>query len=50
MEQKCDGKVEVWARCCGFFRPISQFNLGKKEEYKDRVEYTALGLTKDKDI
>jgi anaerobic ribonucleoside-triphosphate reductase len=31
--------VECWTRCVGFFRPISQFNPGKKEEFKERKAY-----------
>lgn len=27
---------EVWTRCMGYFRPISQFNIGKKSEFKER--------------
>lgn len=38
-ESKCDGKTEVWARCCGFFRPVSCFNKGKKEEFKERKTF-----------
>ena len=40
---KCKGPVEVFARVTGFFRPIQEFNPGKKEEVKDRHKY-------DKDI
>lgn len=36
---KCTAKVEVWSRVCGFFRPVQQFNKGKKAEFKDRVNY-----------
>lgn len=36
---KCDKPVETYARCCGFFRPVQQFNRGKKEEFKDRREF-----------
>ncbi|NLF97843.1 MAG: ribonucleoside triphosphate reductase [Candidatus Riflebacteria bacterium] len=28
---------EVWTRVMGYFRPVSQFNAGKKSEYSDRV-------------
>ena len=28
---------EVWTRVMGYFRPISQFNKGKKSEYAERV-------------
>jgi anaerobic ribonucleoside-triphosphate reductase len=40
MAIKCDGKTEVYSRVCGFFRPVQQWNKGKKEEFKDRREYT----------
>ena len=36
---KCSGKTEVYARVCGFFRPVQQLNKGKKEEFHDRLEY-----------
>lgn len=39
MPEKCDAKTEVWSRVCGFFRPVSQWNKGKKKEYKDRKPY-----------
>ena len=27
---------EVYSRVTGFYRPISQFNAGKKEEFRER--------------
>lgn len=39
MATKCDAKTEVYSRVCGFFRPVQQWNKGKKEEFKDRQEY-----------
>lgn len=39
MKKQCDAKVEVYARCCGFFRPVQCFNIGKKEEYKERKNF-----------
>jgi ribonucleoside-triphosphate reductase len=39
MATKCDSKTEVYSRVCGFFRPVQQWNKGKKEEFKDRCEY-----------
>ena len=36
---QCQVKTEVWSRVCGFFRPVSQFNRGKKAEYKERVNF-----------
>ena len=39
MATKCDGKTEVYSRVCGFFRPVQQWNKGKREEYRQRVPY-----------
>ena len=36
---KCNRKCEVFSRVCGYYRPVSQWNLGKKEEFYDRVTY-----------
>ncbi|MDW7643425.1 MAG: anaerobic ribonucleoside-triphosphate reductase [Desulfuromonadales bacterium] len=40
---KCTEKTEVWSRVCGFFRPVAQWNKGKKEEYKDRTPFKPEG-------
>ena len=34
-------ECEVWTRVMGYFRPVSQFNIGKKGEFKERVFYKA---------
>jgi ribonucleoside-triphosphate reductase len=39
MSTKCSAKTEVYSRVCGFFRPVQQWNKGKKEEFRDRQEY-----------
>jgi ribonucleoside-triphosphate reductase len=39
MATKCDAKTEVYARVCGFFRPVQQWNKGKKAEFSDRREF-----------
>lgn len=37
---KCDSdKVEVWSRIVGYYRPVSNWNVGKKAEFKSRVHY-----------
>lgn len=28
---------EVWTRVMGYFRPVEAFNIGKKQEYAERV-------------
>mgnify|MGYP003976556021 CR=1 FL=1 len=38
-EKKCGAKTEVYSRVVGFYRPIEQWNEGKKEEFKDRKTY-----------
>ncbi len=30
---------EVYSRVTGYYRPLSKWNPGKKEEYKERVDY-----------
>jgi len=32
-------KCEVWTRVMGYYRPVSQFNTGKKGEHKERVQF-----------
>jgi ribonucleoside-triphosphate reductase (formate) len=36
---ECGQEAEVWTRVVGFHRPVQAWNKGKKEEYKDRVEF-----------
>lgn len=38
----CNKKVkcEIYSRVCGFYRPVDQFNHGKKEEYFERKVYS----------
>lgn len=31
--------VELFSRVCGFYRPTSEWNPGKKSEYVDRKEF-----------
>jgi len=32
-------KTEIYSRVCGYLRPVRQFNPGKKQEFKDRVDF-----------
>ncbi len=36
---ECGRATEVWTRVVGFHRPVQSWNKGKKEEYKDRLEF-----------
>jgi ribonucleoside-triphosphate reductase len=37
---KCGMKCEVFSRVVGYMRPVIQWNAGKKEEYKERAEFS----------
>lgn len=37
---KCGAKTEVYSRVCGYFRPVTNWNKGKKEEFKDRMHFS----------
>lgn len=43
---KCGQKNEVYSRICGYFRPVADWNKGKKEEFKDRKTYLAKSADK----
>jgi len=30
---------EVWTRVMGYYRPVSEFNIGKKAEHAERVSF-----------
>ena len=30
---------EVWTRVMGYYRPVSEFNIGKKAEQEERVTF-----------
>ena len=30
---------EVYSRCVGYIRPLSQWNIGKQEEFRERKTY-----------
>ena len=31
---------EIWTRVMGYFRPVANFNKGKKSEFKERVYFS----------
>ena len=43
-------RCEVWTRVMGYFRPVSEWNIGKKQEFEDRKLYrvTPEGLENSK--
>jgi ribonucleoside-triphosphate reductase len=36
---KCGAKTEIYSRVVGYFRPVANWNIGKKQEFKDRKNY-----------
>lgn len=44
-------KCEIYSRVVGFLTPVSQWNTGKKEEFKDRKTYdSVLKNNKEKEL
>ena len=37
---KCKKETEVYSRITGYYRPLSQWNEGKKQEFKDRKTFS----------
>jgi len=49
--QKCNQQCEVYSRVVGYLRPVQNWNLGKKEEFKDRKTFdTEKALAKKLDM
>ena len=40
MKEQCNMPTEVYSRVVGYFRPVQNWNAGKKEEFKDRKTFT----------
>jgi len=38
-KQLCGKRCEVFSRVVGYHRPVQQWNLGKREEFKDRTAF-----------
>lgn len=41
---KCGAICEVYSRVCGYFRPVSNWNKGKKEEFRQRKTFRVSGI------
>lgn len=39
IEDKERTECEVWTRVMGYYRPVSEYNIGKKSEHGERVYY-----------
>lgn len=36
---KCNGLIDLWSRIVGYYRPVKNWNIGKKAEFKQRMHY-----------
>ena len=36
---RCNEECEVYSRVVGYLRPVSSWNAGKQEEFRERVPY-----------
>ena len=45
---RCGGKVDLWSRIVGYYRPIKNWNIGKKAEFKLRTQYGSKGTLRAK--
>jgi len=36
----CGKNAEIWSRIVGYYRPISNWNIGKVAEFKKRIQYS----------
>ena len=43
MSEKCGAKCEVYSRVCGYFRPVTNWNRGKQEEFRERKHFKIPG-------
>lgn len=39
MEDRCNQPTEIYSRVVGYFRPVQNWNLGKKAEFEDRRSF-----------
>ena len=44
---KCEKKTEVYSRIVGYFRPVQNWNIGKKQEFEDRKEFVMKELPEE---
>lgn len=38
-EHICGEKTQVYSRVTGYYRPVSNWNIGKQEEFKERKRF-----------
>ncbi len=46
----CGRETEVYSRITGYYRPVKNWNVGKAQEYKDRLVYNVTGAAPVEDF
>jgi len=45
--RRCGKKCEVYSRVCGYFRPVKNWNRGKKAEFLEREVFKTPSIKKE---
>ena len=46
-ESRREIPVEVYSRVVGYYRPVNQWNKGKREEFEQRKEFTLESIVRN---
>jgi len=33
-------RCEIWSRVMGYYRPVSEYNIGKQSEFRERIHFS----------
>ena len=33
-------RCEIWSRVMGYYRPVSEYNIGKQSEFRERIPFS----------
>jgi len=47
---KCEKQAEVYSRIVGYYRPVQNWNVGKKSEYAERKEFGVVNTTTSNEL
>jgi ribonucleoside-triphosphate reductase (formate) len=47
---RCGKKPQIWTRVVGYYRPVENFNIGKKGEHRERVHFTEQAARRHYDV
>jgi len=43
---KCGGKMDIWSRIVGYYRPLRNWHEGRRSEFRTRIHYGGRGATR----